>query len=60
MRGIIFLGTPHRGSDMASLAKVVAFVAQVTLRNTNDKVIRDLERDSEILNRIRDNFMHTS
>jgi protein SERAC1 len=57
-RGIIFLGTPHRGSDIVSLAKVVAFIAQVTLHNTSDKLIRDLERDSEVLDRIRDNFSH--
>jgi hypothetical protein len=55
-RGIIFLGTPHRGSSMTSLARVVASVAKVVLRNTNNNLIRDLERDSPTLDRIRDNF----
>jgi hypothetical protein len=44
---------------MASLARVVASVAQVVLRNTNDNLIRDLEQDSPTLDRIRDNFSQT-
>jgi protein SERAC1 len=55
-RGIIFLGTPHRGSSVTSLAKVVANIAQVALQTFNDSLIRDLERDSQILDRIRDSF----
>jgi hypothetical protein len=58
-RGIIFLGTPHRGSGKISLAKLVARVAGVTLKNMNDDLIRDLERDSQILDRIRDSFSRT-
>jgi hypothetical protein len=41
---------------MTSLAKVVASVAQVALQNPNDSLIRDLERDSQTLDRIRDSF----
>ena len=55
-RGIIFLGTPHRGTGVISLAKVVASVAQLASQNTNINLIRDLERDSQILDRIRDSF----
>ena len=55
-RGIIFLGTPHRGSGLSSLAKVAASVAQVALQTVNDNLIRDLERDSQTLDRIRDSF----
>jgi hypothetical protein len=55
-RGIIFLGTPHRGSDSASLSKVVASVARVALPNTNLDLIRNLKRDSQTLDRIRDSF----
>jgi hypothetical protein len=55
-RGIIFLGTPHRGSNMTSLGKVVARVSQIVLRNANVNLITDLERDSQTLDRIRDNF----
>ena len=55
-RGIIFLGTPHRGSDITSIAKVVASVAQMVLQNPRLDLIRDLERDSQTLDRIRDSF----
>jgi hypothetical protein len=55
-RGIIFLGTPHRGSGVTTLAIVVASVAQITLRNANVNILRDLERDSQTLDRIRDSF----
>jgi hypothetical protein len=55
-RGIIFLGTPHRGSDLASLSRVVASVTQVALPDANVDLIRSLERDSQTLDRIRDSF----
>ena len=55
-RGIIFLGTPHRGSGHTTLAKVVATVAQVALHKMDASLIRDLERDSQTLDRIRDSF----
>ena len=54
-RGIIFLGTPHRGSGMASLATMVSSVVGVFVK-TNPNLVRGLEGDSEILNRLRDNF----
>jgi len=41
---------------MTALAKVVASVARVALQNPNDSLIRDLERDSQTLDRIRDSF----
>ena len=55
-RGIIFLGTPHRGSGITSIAKVVASVARVALQNPRLDLIRDLERDSQTLDRIGDSF----
>ena len=41
---------------MAPIAKVVASVAQMALRNPRLDLIRDLERDSQTLDRIADNF----
>jgi hypothetical protein len=38
---------------------VVALVAHVALKNKNDDLIRDLERDSQALDRIRDSFSRT-
>jgi protein SERAC1 len=55
-RGIIFLGTPHRGSGVASLASVVASVTKLALRSTNDRLVQELERDAPTLDRIRDDF----
>src|ERR1700733_14969896 len=55
-RGIIFLGTPHRGSGMTILAKLVAAVAEVGMQDVNHGLLRDLERDSHTLDRIRDSF----
>jgi hypothetical protein len=55
-RGIVFLGTPHRGSGMTSLPKLVALVVQAALQNANDSLIRDLERDSQTLDRMREGF----
>jgi hypothetical protein len=55
-RSVILLGTPHRGSVMSSLPKLVSSIAKVALQAVNDDLIRDLERDSPILDRVRDNF----
>jgi hypothetical protein len=41
---------------MTSIAKVVASVAQIALQNPRLDLIRDLERDSQILDRIGDSF----
>jgi hypothetical protein len=41
---------------MTTLAKLVASVAQVSLQTVNHGLIRDLERDSQTLDRIRDSF----
>jgi len=41
---------------MTSIAKVVASVAQITLQNPRIGLIRDLERDSQTLDRIGDRF----
>jgi hypothetical protein len=41
---------------MTSIAKVVASVAQMALQNPRLDLIRDLERDSQTLDRIGDSF----
>ncbi|GIC84980.1 uncharacterized protein Aud_000807 [Aspergillus udagawae] len=51
--GIVFLGTPHRGSDWASLAKNLAVFA---LGKANTRSLRSLEVDSAELQRLMDNF----
>jgi hypothetical protein len=54
-RGIIFLGTPHRGSGMASLAAVMSSIIGVVMR-TNANLVRNLERESGTLDQLRDSF----
>ena len=41
---------------MTSIAKVVASVARIALQNPNTNLIRDLERDSQTLDRIGNSF----
>ena len=53
-RGIIFLGTPHRGSGAAALPKLIAIIQG--FQDVNMGLVRDLERDSQTLDRIGDSF----
>jgi protein SERAC1 len=41
---------------MTMLAKLIAAVAKVALQDVNHGLLRDLERDSQTLDRIRDSF----
>ena len=54
--GVIFLGTPHRGSKVASLAKVVFQMTKVLCQKPNTKILAGLEPNSEILERISREF----
>lgn len=56
--GIIFLGTPHRGSqDLASLGDIVRSVAGTTLRiDSNAVLLRALGADSPELELSRESF----
>lgn len=57
--GIIFLGTPHRGSKSASLGKIALQITQVATRRPNLRLLKGLERNSETLDRIGDSFIQT-
>jgi len=56
-RGILFLGTPHRGSDLARWAEMLAG-AVGNVKQTNRRIVEVLKRDSEVLSRVQDGF-HT-
>lgn len=59
-RGIIFLGTPHKGSDTASYGKVVFTLAKTFgFQSANTALLRALEKDSEVLDRISRSFYET-
>ena len=54
--GVVFLGTPHRGSPQAGLGILAANVCRAMLQDANTSILRSLEQDSEVLERIRDGF----
>ena len=54
--GVMFLGTPHHGSKAASLGKVAFEISRVFFQNPNMEILRGLERNSEILERITRSF----
>ena len=55
-KGVIFLGTPHHGSKVASLGKIAFELAKVFLQHPATSVLRGLERNSEVLERITRSF----
>jgi hypothetical protein len=55
-RRIVFMGTPHQGSDLAGLAIVLANITKVVLQNPNKDLLRGLDRGSEVLDRIHTSF----
>ncbi|KAI9656759.1 MAG: hypothetical protein M1821_003398 [Bathelium mastoideum] len=54
--GVIFLGTPHQGSKVASLGKLAFNILKVLQPNPNTKILEGLEINSEILERISRRF----
>lgn len=54
--GVIFIGTPHRGSNKASLGAIATGVLKAFLHKSNSSLVRDLEVNSGTLDRISDAF----
>ncbi|KAI9746048.1 MAG: hypothetical protein M1818_000729 [Claussenomyces sp. TS43310] len=54
--GVIFLGTPHRGSKSASLGRYAYNITLAATKRPNLKLLRALERNSEVLDRVTDAF----
>lgn len=55
--GVLFLGTPHHGSDLAEWADQLTRSVGL-LAKTNKSIIKALRRDSEVLARIQDGFQN--
>ncbi|KAF5566225.1 ankyrin repeat [Fusarium phyllophilum] len=59
--GIMFLGTPHRGSDVAFWGSLLAKLADVvTLGSIRTQVLEDLKRKSDMLGAICSQFVERS
>jgi hypothetical protein len=58
-KGIVFLGTPHRGADIASWAGFAARALQVVQMGTatNNRLLADLQRNSGTLWQISQQFV---
>ncbi|KAL8942228.1 MAG: hypothetical protein Q9211_001495, partial [Gyalolechia sp. 1 TL-2023] len=54
---IVFLGTPHRGSDWANWGEIASNLARVALQDSHKKMIETLEVDSEVLDNIHEQFV---
>jgi hypothetical protein len=57
--GILFLGTPHRGSKSASIGKMAFQITKAAARRPNEKLLQALEKNSDTLDQINDRFLQT-
>ncbi|OKL64272.1 hypothetical protein UA08_00936 [Talaromyces atroroseus] len=57
--GICFLGTPHRGSSTASIGKIAYTATRAATRRPNVRLLRELEQNSDTLDRIGSEFLQT-
>ena len=55
-QGVVFMGTPHRGSNKAKWATIATNLMGVVWKDHNSKVVDGLVRGSETLERIQTNF----
>ena len=54
--GVVFFGTPHRGSDKANYGKILANVATGMMHKPKSKLINALQNNSEQLMRLTSEF----
>ncbi|MCJ1357990.1 MAG: hypothetical protein MMC33_007988 [Icmadophila ericetorum] len=57
--GVIFLGTPHRGSNSQSKASVIASIASAVLLGEHSSLLKVVEKDSEVLADLLHDFTRT-
>lgn len=50
--GVVYFGTPHRGSATASIGKIAHTITKALGNCPNTQILRDLEVNSETLDRI--------
>src|SRR5277367_4449609 len=59
VHGILFLGTPHRGSKSASIGRMAYQITKAAARRPNEKLLQALERNSDTLEQINNSFLQT-
>lgn len=57
-KGILFAGTPHRGSNMAKWICTATRLAWLVQSDRNAELISTLRRGSQLLNDIQEGFKH--
>ena len=56
--GILFLGTPHHGSNLAKWGIFMGKMAKFVVSRTNGKILRAMEPQSEMLKVIQEDFQN--
>ncbi|KAI3322899.1 hypothetical protein HD806DRAFT_544955 [Xylariaceae sp. AK1471] len=54
---IVFLGTPHRGSSYAGWGVIASNLASLAFQDSNKRIVKSLEVNSEVLDNIQDEFL---
>lgn len=57
IKGVVFLGTPHAGSEMANWAKIPALTISI-FKSANRSLLEVLETNNEYLESIQSGFLH--
>ncbi|TVY15310.1 Protein SERAC1 [Lachnellula arida] len=57
--GVLFLGTPHRGSGSATIGKHAYRISRLATKRPNIKLLRSLEKNSDTLKSISNRFRST-
>jgi hypothetical protein len=52
IRSVVFMGTPHQGSDTARMGEIAANMFKVMGGPTNSKLVKTLKKDCESLDTI--------
>jgi hypothetical protein len=56
--GLIFFGTPHRGSDKATYGKILSNIATTVMNAPSSKLLSALQSNSDALQRLTSDFKH--
>lgn len=56
LAGVVFMGTPHRGSPKVPFADMLVLAAKATWRKPNNELLNSLRSNAGILNQQRANF----